>query len=194
MGAFTFSISGALTAIKMRFDGFGIAIVAFVTAIGGGTIRDLILNKQVFWMEDISFVYAILLGTIIAIIFRKKQKHIYRPLMLFDAIGLGLFTIIGVQIGISQGLEMVNCVLIGTMTGTFGGVIRDILVNQIPVIFRKEIYATISLVGGAIYYALSLTELPYLWVKLIPILLIISFRFIVLKLNWSLPSIYSKEE
>ena len=193
LGAFAMAISGALTAIKMRFDGFGIVIIAFVTAVGGGTLRDVITNREVFWLSNSTLIYSIFFGTFLAIILKSKQKLIYRPLMFFDAIGLGFFTIVGVEIGISQDLDMIFCIILGAMTGTFGGVLRDILVNEIPVIFRKEIYATVSIVGGIIYYSLKFTDLPLIWIKLIPIIFIISSRLVVLKLNLSLPSIYSKK-
>ena len=194
LGAFALAISGALTAIKMRFDGFGILIIAFVTAVGGGTLRDILTNREVFWISNSSLIYAILLGTIIAIIFKSRQKFIYRPLMLFDAIGLGFFTVVGVQIGIDHDLDLIICIILGAITGTFGGILRDILVNEIPIIFRKEIYATLSIIGGLIYFLLQSTTIPLIWVKSIPIFFIIIARLIVLKYNLSLPSIYSNNE
>lgn len=195
MGAISMAISGALTAIKMKFDGFGIIIIAFTSAVGGGTLRDMLLtDKEVFWLHDSTYIYLILIGAIIAIVFKSKQRFIYRPLMFFDAIGLGFFTILGVQIGINQGLDLIHSVLLGTITGTFGGIIRDILVNKIPVIFQKEIYATISLLGGLSYYSLTFTGLPIFWMKIIPIAFIIIARLIVLRLKLSLPSIYSDKE
>ncbi|MGB0391480.1 MAG: trimeric intracellular cation channel family protein [Salibacteraceae bacterium] len=191
IGSFALAISGALTAIKKKFDGFGILIIAFVTAIGGGTIRDVLLpNREVFWLQDPKLVYVILFGTIFTIVFKSKQKFIYRPLMLFDAVGLGFFTILGVEIGISQGLDAIYCAIIGTITGTFGGITRDILVHRIPIIFRKEIYATISIFGGLIFYYLRFTEISLVWVKIIPISFIILSRLIVVRFELSLPSIY----
>ncbi len=194
LGVFTFAISGALTAMKKKFDGFGIVIIAFVTAIGGGTLRDVLLNIRPFWLIDTSTIYVILMGIFLAIVFKSKIHLMYKPLMLFDAIGLGLFTVTGVQIGISNDLEMVNCIILGTMTGTFGGIIRDILVNQIPVIFEKEIYATISLFGGILYYGLYYTDLTPFLVKLIPVLFIITSRLLVIKFKLTLPSIYAKKD
>ena len=158
-------------------------------------MRDMFLTeREVFWLHDTSPLYAILIGTVLAILFRAKIKHLNKPLLLFDAIGLGLFTITGVQIGINQNLELINCVILGTITGTFGGIIRDILVNEIPVIFRKEVYATISILGGFVYYFLANSNLESLWTNLIPIVLIIALRLIVVYYKISLPSIYSKEK
>jgi uncharacterized membrane protein YeiH len=195
LGSFSLAVSGALTAMHKRFDVFGVFIVGFVTAVGGGTIRDMFLTeREVFWLHDTNPLYAILTGTILAIVFRSKIKHLYKPLLLFDAIGLGLFTITGVQIGINQDLEMINCIILGTITGTFGGIIRDILVNEIPVIFRKEVYATISILGGFVYYFLSSSGIETLWINLIPIVLIIALRLLVVFYKISLPSIYRKEK
>jgi uncharacterized membrane protein YeiH len=195
LGSFSLAVSGALTAMHKRFDVFGVFIVGFVTAVGGGTMRDMFLTeREVFWLHDTSPLYAILIGTVLAILFRSKIKHLNKPLLLFDAIGLGLFTITGVQIGINQNLELINCVILGTITGTFGGIIRDILVNEIPVIFRKEVYATISILGGFVYYFLANSNLESLWTNLIPIVLIIALRLIVVYYKISLPSIYSKEK
>jgi uncharacterized membrane protein YeiH len=195
LGSFSLAVSGALTAMHKRFDVFGVFIVGFVTAVGGGTMRDMFLTeREVFWLHDTSPLYAILIGTVLAILFRSKIKHLNKPLLLFDAIGLGLFTITGVQIGINQNLELINCVILGTITGTFGGIIRDILVNEIPVIFRKEVYATISILGGFVYYFLANSNLESLWTNLIPIVLIIALRLIVVYYKISLPSIYNKEK
>ena len=195
LGSFSLAVSGALTAMHKRFDVFGVFIVGFLTAVGGGTMRDMFLTeREVFWLHDTSPLYAILIGTVLAILFRSKIKHLNKPLLLFDAIGLGLFTITGVQIGINQNLELINCVILGTITGTFGGIIRDILVNEIPVIFRKEVYATISILGGFVYYFLANSNLESLWTNLIPIVLIIALRLIVVYYKISLPSIYSKEK
>jgi uncharacterized membrane protein YeiH len=195
LGSFSLAVSGALTAMHKRFDVFGVFIVGFVTAVGGGTMRDMFLTeREVFWLHDTSPLYAILIGTVLAILFRSKIKHLNKPLLLFDAIGLGLFTITGVQIGINQNLELINCVILGTITGTFGGIIRYILVNEIPVIFRKEVYATISILGGFVYYFLANSNLESLWTNLIPIVLIIALRLIVVYYKISLPSIYSKEK
>ena len=195
LGSFSLAVSGALTAMHRRFDVFGVFIVGFVTAVGGGTMRDMFLTeREVFWLHDTSPLYAILIGTVLAILFRSKIKHLNKPLLLFDSIGLGLFTITGVQIGVNQNLELINCVILGTITGTFGGIIRDILVNEIPVIFRKEVYATISILGGFVYYFLANSNLESLWTNLIPIVLIIALRLIVVYYKISLPSIYSKEK
>jgi uncharacterized membrane protein YeiH len=195
LGSFSLAISGALTAMKKKFDGFGVIIIAFVTAIGGGTLRDMLLNdREVFWLVDITPLYAIIVGTMLAIVFQNRIKRLYKPLLLFDAIGLGLFTVTGVQIGINHNLELLNCIILGTITGTFGGIIRDTLVNEIPIIFRREVYATISILGGLLYYILMTNEVSEIVSNAVPILAIIMARLVVVYYKISLPSIYSKKD
>lgn len=194
LGSFALAISGALTALNERFDPFGVLIIAFVAAVGGGTLRDMLIeNKEVFWLQDASYVYYILAGTAIAILFRKQLAYFQRSLFFFDAAGLGLFTVTGVQIGLDFQLSAVNCIILGTMTGSFGGVLRDILVNRVPVIFMREVYATISIIGGALYYLLFQLQLPRPYLQLIPILFILIARLLVVKYHLSLPSLYKKE-
>ncbi len=194
IGSFALAISGALTAMHKRFDPFGVLIIAFVTAVGGGTVRDIMLTgKTVFWLEQTSYIYFIIAGTFFAVIFRNKLGYIQKPLLFFDAIGLGLYTIAGVQIGISFELSPIICIILGTITGSFGGVIRDIFVNEVPVIFKKEIYATVSIVGGAIYLTLYKLGVSNPLLQIVPILFIIITRLLVIKYKISLPSIYAKE-
>lgn len=193
LGTLSFSISGALTAMKHRMDPFGIAIIAFVTAVGGGTLRDLLIDANVTWMRDLTFIYIIGIATLVAILFRKKLSYVRRSLFLFDTIGIALYTIIGVEKGILVGLPPVICVFLGTITACFGGVIRDILCNEIPVIFRKNIYATACILGGATYFLLLNTSLVTEWVVIISGLVVITMRLLAVVFNWSLPTIYNKE-
>jgi len=193
LGSLTFAISGALKAINKNFDPFGVLIIGFVTAVGGGTIRDiLITDKTVFWLTETTHLYFIIGGVILAIIFRNKLNKFNKSLTIFDAVGLGLFTITGVQIGLENNLHFINCIILGTVTGSFGGVLRDVLVNETPVIFKKEIYATISIAGGAIYLLLLKIEVQNPILQIIPIVLIIVARLIVLKFKISLPQIKYK--
>lgn len=193
LGTIAFAISGALSAMNRRLDLFGIFIIAFVTAIGGGTLRDVLIGETpVTWMENIVYVYLIGSVTILAIIFRNKLNHLKKSLFLFDTIGLGVFTITGVETGIQNDLDPIISIALGAMTGTFGGVIRDILCNEIPVIFRKEIYATACIVGALAYiilYDLGVrTDVIYVATSLTVILI----RLIVVKYHISLPSFYPR--
>ncbi|PTX43392.1 putative membrane protein YeiH [Christiangramia gaetbulicola] len=191
LGTIAFAISGALSAMNRRLDIFGIFIIAFVTAIGGGTIRDVLIgNTPVSWMENIVYVYLIGVVTIFAIVFRNKLNYLKKSLFLFDTIGLGVFTITGVEVGIQNGLDPIISVALGAMTGTFGGVIRDILCNEIPVIFRKEIYATACLIGALAYIILYKLEVDADIIYLVTSLTVISIRLIVVKYHLTLPSFY----
>ena len=152
LGTIAFSVSGALTAMKKKMDPFGIFIIAFVTAVGGGTLRDILIDAPVTWMRDLTFVYVIATSVVLAVIFRKKLNYVRRSLFLFDTIGIALYTVIGVEKGIEANFPPIICVALGTMSACFGGVIRDILCNEIPIIFRKEIYATACILGGITYF------------------------------------------
>lgn len=190
IGTMAFALSGALTAMNKRLDPFGILIIAFVTAVGGGTLRDVLIGKTpVGWMLNLNYVYVIFIGYILAIIFRKRFDKLRKSLFLFDTIGLGVFTLIGLQKGISIGLHPIICTALGTMTACFGGVIRDILCNEIPVIFRKEIYATICILGGIVFFMLKKGNFPDELIHLVTTLVIIIVRLLVVKFNWSLPTL-----
>jgi uncharacterized membrane protein YeiH len=191
LGTAAFAISGALSAMNRKLDVFGIFIIAFVTGIGGGTVRDILIgNTPVTWMDNIIYIYLIGIVTILSIIFRTKINYLKTSLFLFDTIGLGIFTIIGVETGIQNNLNPIISVALGVMTGTFGGVIRDILCNEIPVIFRKEIYATACLVGGLVFIILSKLGVEREIIYIVTSLIVISIRLLVVKFKISLPSFY----
>lgn len=195
LGTSAFAISGALAAMNRRFDLFGIFIIAFVTAIGGGTIRDVLIgNNPVTWMENTIYIYLIGVVTIIAIIYRTQLDRLKKSLFLFDSIGLGVFTITGVEIGIQNGLNPIISMTLGAMTGTFGGVIRDILCNEIPIIFRKEIYATASLAGGLSFIILYELGVNVEVIYIITSLIVILIRLLAVRFQISLPSFYLSEE
>ena len=155
MGIAAFSISGVFAAMEKRLDIFGVFIMAFVTSIGGGTIRDLLLgNTPVSWLRNIDLLFVVFIGAIVAIVFRNVLRNFRKTLLLFDSLGLGLFTIVGIQKGLAFDLHPLMCLGLGTITACFGGVLRDISLNNIPLIFQKEIYASASLLGGGIYLLL----------------------------------------
>jgi uncharacterized membrane protein YeiH len=190
LGTMAFSISGMLTAFNKKMDPFGVFVIAFVTAVGGGTLRDVLIGRTpVGWMQDLNYVYVITLGFFIALIFRKKLDRLRVSLFLFDTIGLGVFTLIGIEKGIAIGLHPVVCVALGTMTACFGGVIRDILCNEIPVIFRKEIYATICIIGGCVFFLLRKWNIPEDVLYLVTSGIIITIRLLVVNYKWSMPTL-----
>jgi uncharacterized membrane protein YeiH len=193
IGTMAFAMSGALTAMNKKLDPFGVFIIAFVTAVGGGTLRDIMIGRTpVGWMLDLKYVYVIFMGFVLAIIFRKKFDRLRTSLFLFDTIGLGVFTLIGLEKGINVGLHPVICIALGTMTACFGGVIRDILCTEIPVIFRKEIYATICILGGIVFFLLRKLNLDNDILYLTTSLVIISVRLMAVKYKWYLSPLEHK--
>ena len=187
IGTMAFAMSGALTAMSKRLDPFGVFIIAFVTAVGGGTLRDVMIGRTpVGWMQDPTYVYVIVWGFILAIIFRKKLDRLRTSLALFDTIGLGVFTLIGIQKGIDYNLHPVICIALGTMTACFGGVTRDILCVEIPVIFRREVYATICIFGGIVFFALRKMNVENDVLYLATSTIIIAIRLIAVKYKWHL--------
>lgn len=194
LGTIAFAISGVFAAMHKRLDEFGVLIIAFVTAVGGGTIRDLMIGDlPASWMLDITYTLVIIATTVVVLLFRGIIKNFKKTLLVFDSIGLGLFTILGVQKGIAFGLHPLVCIALGTITGCFGGVMRDMLLNNIPVIFEREIYATACIVGGALYLLLLNTHL-YRWiVETIAIVSVFSIRMLALHYDWKLPNIYRKQ-
>lgn len=189
IGTLVFAISGALTAIYKKLDLFGVYCIAFVTALGGGTVRDVMIGRTpVGWMQDMNYVYIITFGFLLSIIFNRYLDKLRISMFLFDSIGLGVFTLIGLEKGIEYGLSPLICVILGTLTATFGGVIRDILCNEIPVLFRKEIYATLCIAGGMLYFILKELNFEQNFISLVVTIFIIGFRLISFKYNLSLPS------
>jgi len=193
MGTIAFAISGALVAMNKKFDPFGVFIIAFVTAVGGGTLRDVLIGRQpVIWMQNPSYVYAIIAAVIITVIFRKNLRILSKSLFLFDTIGLGIFTIIGTEIGIKANFHPLISISLGTMSASFGGVLRDILCNEIPVIFRKEIYATACIFGAITFIILNKLNLDPTIVYTSTTLIVIVIRLIAVKFHLSLPPFYTK--
>lgn len=191
LGTISFAMSGSFAAMQKRFDPFGVLIIAFVTSVGGGTVRDLLLDVPVFWMHDILSVSLIFFTAVFTMIFKLIERNFKVTLFIFDSLGLGLFTIIGVQKGLNADLHPVIGVILGTITGCFGGIIRDILLNRIPLILRKEIYATASIIGGITYILLrKYSGLNEEFNQIITILLIVLIRTLAVKYHWQMPKFY----
>ena len=195
LGVIAFSISGVLSSMKKKMDPFGILIIAFVTSVGGGTLRDILIGFPVAWMRNLTYVHVILATTVFAIIFRKKLIFLRRSLFLFDTEGIGLYTIIGVEKGISADFPPIICIAIGTMTACFGGVIRDILCNEVPLLFRtKEIYATACILGGITYFILLKLQLSSEVVFTLSGAVVIIVRSLAVYFDLRLPSVYFHSE
>ena len=188
-GTFVFAISGVLSASNKKLDLFGATFIGFITAVGGGTIRDLLLGSQpVFWMKDLSPLAVILSAVVCTFLFKKYIIPLKNTLFIFDTIGLGVCTIIGLEKALSFGVSPVIAVLMGMITAVMGGILRDNLCNDIPLIFRKEIYALPCILGGILYFVLGYWQLAHEFVLFSTVLLIILIRILAIRFHWHLPS------
>jgi uncharacterized membrane protein YeiH len=192
LGTFSFAVSGAFLAMQKKLDPFGVLVLSFVTAIGGGTLRDILIgNLPVGWLTNEIATIVIFSSAIATMIFGRFLKQFTTTLFLFDALGLGLFTIIGIELGIDKNFSTGICIALGTITACFGGVIRDVLLNDVPLLFRKEIYAMACIAGGLIYFLLRKINLDEDISKAICILLIFAIRVIAVRYKISLPQFYT---
>lgn len=188
-GTFFFAISGAMAMHDKEHDWFGAGFTGFITAIGGGSLRDMILGSYpLVWIKDINFLYAIILGVLVALMFFTRLVRLKRTFFLFDTLGISFFTILGVEKALSLGVRPEIAAIMGMFSAVMGGVIRDTLANEMPVIFRKEIYATACLIGAVIYLVLDLqTGLDRNVNLLVSIAVIIVIRIFAVRYNLALP-------
>ena len=188
IGTIAFAISGTFNAMQRKLDPFGVLIIAFVTAIGGGTVRDLLIgDTPVAWMRDMQTCLIILFTAMATMFFKTHVQKMKITLFLFDSLGLGLFTMVGILKGIAFGLNPGICIALGTITGCFGGIIRDTLLNTIPLVFRREIYATACIAGGLLYFLLIYINVESVVAKLSVVAFIFMLRIIAVKFKLSLP-------
>lgn len=176
MGIGVFAVAGTLAAWRKQMDGFGVIVLATVTAIGGGTIRDLILDVPVIWLSDNSYFYAIFGATALTILFVRKRLTIpNNALQIADAIGLAFFVVMGCQKALAYGTSDFVAIMMGTMSGVCGGMIRDVLCREIPLVFRGELYAVTCIFGGLVYtqsLALQVSPLPAMLAGMLACLLL----------------------
>lgn len=191
LGTFAFAVAGAFSAIEKKLDPFGVLVLAFVTAIGGGTLRDILIgNLPVSWLRNETATIVIFAAAILTMLFSKYILHLSKALFLFDAMGLGLFTIIGLELAIQKDFSIGICIAIGTITACFGGVIRDVLLNNVPLLFHKEIYAMACVAGGLLYFLLSYLQLDTNSARIICILAIFAIRVVAVRYKLYLPRFY----
>jgi len=189
LGTFFFAISGALAIQDHHNDLFGAGFTGFITAIGGGTLRDMMLGSYpLVWIGDLYFLYTIFAGVLIAYFFFKSLIRLRRTFVFFDTVGISFFTILGVEKALSLGVRPEIAAIMGMFSAVMGGVIRDTLTNEIPVIFRKEIYATACLVGAILYLILYRIGIDREINLIVSILTIFVIRVLVLKFKLSLPN------
>lgn len=187
IGTMVFAISGASTARNKGLDFFGVAAVAFITALGGGTLRDVLMGSTpVGWMNDLTYLLMILGGLSVTIIFGRYVQNLRKTFFLFDTIGIAVFTVLGLQKALALGLHPAIAVMMGMVSAVFGGVTRDVICNEIPLIFRKEIYAVACLLGGAIYTVLHHYGVFIKINILITVTVIIVLRLVAVRYKWHL--------
>lgn len=198
LGTMAFAVSGIRLASAKKFDWFGAYVVGLVTAIGGGTIRDLMLDVPPFWMLNSIYLTVTAVSVAIVIIWGKYLIRLNNTFFVFDTIGLALFVVVGIQKTLAVGYPFWVAIIMGTITGAAGGVIRDIFINEVPLIFRKDIYAMACVLGGIFYfisYKLGFNEVV---TQLITAVSIFAIRILAVKYHLSLPVLkgddYNKQE
>lgn len=188
-GTMAFAISGIRLASAKQFDLFGAYVVGLVTAIGGGTIRDLMLDATPFWMLDSTYVIITGVSLLFAIVMGKNLTRLTNTFFIFDTIGLALFTVVGIEKTLDAGYPFWVAIIMGTVTGSFGGVLRDLLINEVPLIFRKDIYALSCVAGGFCFAVTTSLGMNETATTLISSGSIILTRFVAVKYHWSLPQL-----
>jgi uncharacterized membrane protein YeiH len=189
LGVAVFAISGALTAGRKSFDLLGVAVIAFATSVGGGTIRDVLLDRPIFWIRDPMYLYVVLAAAVATLIYVRFHRPPQMSLLIADALGLALFTIGGAQITEQQGLPAVIVIFMATITGAVGGVMRDVLCGEVPVLLRPgELYATTAIIGASVYLVLQDLGIPIPTAALIGMAVVATVRITAIVWNLRLPA------
>jgi len=192
LGVGVFAVSGALAAVRKGFDLLGVIVIAAVTAIGGGTIRDVLLDRHpIFWIADISQLWAVLVGTTATLVYVQLREPPRLSLLIADALGLALFTISGAQVAESRGVPWIVVIIMGTITGAAGGVLRDVLSGEVPLILRRgELYATAAIAGAAVYVLAEVVSIGHVAAAIIGMIAVAGLRFAAIAWNLRLPVVY----
>lgn len=195
LGTGFFAVSGALVANeKSKPDWFGVTFIGFITSIGGGSMRDILIGSYpLAWVNDINLMYSIFCGIVTASIFYTQLHKLKKILFIIETLGIAMFTIIGTEKAIRFGTNPLIAAIMGMFSAVMGGVLRDVLTNEIPTLFRKEIYATACLAGAFLYLALEHFTVNRNLNFILSITLIFTIRLLSLKLNLSLPK-FRKEQ
>lgn len=188
LGTIAFAASGALAGVRRGMDLLGVVVLGIVTATGGGVMRDVLLNDTPpFCFKNELYLYLALAASVVVFLTPRSFERMNRAMLLLDALGLGTFLVIGTSKALSFHLGFMGAVIMGVMTATCGGLVRDILSNQIPLILQREIYASACVVGGAIFYLLHQTEMPSGVNLTVSAIAVIAIRCTALVKGWQLP-------
>ncbi|MCC9042267.1 trimeric intracellular cation channel family protein [Myroides sp. M-43] len=192
-GTCAFAISGIRMASAKSLDWFGAVVVGFVTATGGGTLRDLLLGVTPFWMLNSVYIWCTIVALLFVIVFRRQLVHLNNTFLWFDGIGLGLFVVVGTEKTMSLGYPFWVVVIMATITGVVGGIIRDIMINEIPAIFKQEWYALTCIFGVMIYYVLDFFNVGIIFTQLFCAVSVFVIRLIATRYKLGLPTLKSEE-
>jgi uncharacterized membrane protein YeiH len=187
LGTAAFAASGAWAGVRRDMDLFGVVLLGLVTANGGGTVRDLLLGAPPFILKNETYLYLSLFISLLVFIFHHKMEFLHHPLQYFDAVGLGTFVVIGTGKALDYHIGFFGSVMMGVLTATAGGMIRDILSNQVPLVLQREVYASACLAGGALLYLLHLTTLPGNVSLVVSAVAVTGVRLLAIQKGWSLP-------
>lgn len=188
LGTAAFADSGALAGIRRDMDIFGVLVLGIVTAIGGGTMRDLLLGDiPPFIFQNETYLYISIAVSLAVFVFHRNLDFLRHPLPYFDAVGLGTFVVIGTGKALDYQIGFVGSVMMGVMTATAGGMFRDVLSSRVPLVLQKEVYASACLAGGVLLSLLNHTSIPRPWALLASALTVIILRLLAIRYNWSLP-------
>lgn len=194
LGTFAFAVSGIRLAYISKLDWFGAYVIGLVTAIGGGTTRDVLLDITPFWMEQPSYLIITGLALIAVLLFENVIKRMNHTLFLFDAIGLGLFTVVGVEKAILHDFPFWVAVVMGMITGSVGGIIRDVLLNETPLIFRKDIYAMACILGGVVFFLCQEIGMLSAFSSILAALTVIVIRILATRFHIQMPVFKPRKE
>jgi uncharacterized membrane protein YeiH len=190
LGTFAFAVSGALVALDKKFDMFGVLIIAFVTAVGGGMLRDVLIDAHpINWIGNLNYLYTIFTAVVFTFLFKSKIAHLSKTMFLFDTIGISVFTLLGLEKGLAFDLHPIIALIMGMISAVFGGVLRDVLTNNVPLIFEKEIYASACLAGGIIYLILNYFKVDQNINFIISASVVVTIRAVVVRFKLELPKI-----
>jgi len=195
LGTAAFAASGAWAGIRRDMDLFGVLTLGLVTATGGGTLRDLFLgDTPPFIFKDETYLYLSIAVSLTVFLFHRHLEFLQHPLPYFDAIGLGTFVVIGTGKALAFKMGFVGSVMMGVMTATAGGMIRDLLSTQVPLVLHKEVYASACIAGATLLYLLDRISFPHTWSLLAAAMTVTVVRLLAIRYNWSLPRARGRQE